>query len=92
MDTNNTFLNSFMANVVDERNYQQGKWGDKFDEKNTPNDWISYITKYAGQAVTMPWDASKFREQLVKVACLCAAAVEWCDRTDGKMPKRHYDE
>ena len=80
-----------LEDIATERQYQQQKWGDKFDEKNTANDWVAYIAKYVGQTVTLPWNATTFRTQLVKVATLCVAAIEWCDRTNGNMPKRHYD-
>jgi hypothetical protein len=77
--------------IVDERAYQQGRWGDDFDAKNTPNDWISYVCRYATAAGPMPWDASTFRTKMLKAAALCIAAIEWCDRLGGNMPKRHYD-
>jgi hypothetical protein len=88
---NNQYLDNFISDVRLERQYQQSKWGDEFDKKNTANDWIAYIAGYLGKAVTMPWNAETFRTALVKVATLCAAAAEWCDRTNGNMPKRHYD-
>ena len=81
----------FINKVKAERDYQLKKWGDEFDRKNTPNDWIAYIVSYTGKAVTLPWNKETFKTMLVKVAALCAAAYEWCDRTDGNMPKRHYD-
>jgi uncharacterized protein YcbX len=80
------------AEVYKEREYQMEKWGTKFDKKNTPNDWVCYIAQYLGRAVTMPWSAATFRVGMVKVAALAFAAIEWCDRTGGKMPKRHYDK
>jgi hypothetical protein len=83
------FLNA-LTEVESEKLYQ-AKWGDDFDSKNTPNDWVSYIVKYLGQSVTLPWDAKQFRTQLIKTATLCLSAVEWCDKTNGNMAKRHYD-
>lgn len=80
------------ADVYTERHYQETKWGSKFDKKNTANDWVYYIACYLGKAVTLPWDHVTFRKMLVKTAALCFAAIEWCDRTKGKMPKRHYDK
>ena len=74
-----------------ERQYQQLKFGDSFDSKNTPNDWVAYIARYAGSAYTMPFDRHLFRQMLVKTATLCCAAIEWCDRTNGNMAKRHFD-
>ena len=85
------YISEFYDKVSEERNYQINKWGDEFDSKNTPNDWVAYIAKYVGQVVTLPWNKEVFKTQLVKVATLCAAAYEWCERTDGEMPKRHYD-
>lgn len=84
-------MDNILNEIRKEREYQQGRWGDKFDSKNTANDWVAYIAKYVGQAVTLPWDATRFRQQLIKVAILCVAAIEWVDRTNGELPKRHYD-
>ncbi len=70
-----------------ERNYQDGKWGTSFDNRNTPNDWVAYITAYAGKAVTLPWDAAKFRTSILKVAALAVAVLE----RESYEP-RHYDK
>lgn len=85
------YLKDFYNKVVEERVYQINKCGNDFDSKNTPNDWVAYTTQYLGLAVTMPWNKETFKKYLVKTAALCAAAYEWCERTDGNMPKRHYD-
>lgn len=69
-----------------ERNYQDSKWGNSFDSKNTPNDWVAYISKYLGQSVTMPFNEDVFRTQLLKVATLAVAALE-----QDKYAPRHYD-
>lgn len=69
-----------------ERDYQNARWGEDFDNLNTPNDWVSYIAKYLGNAVTMPWNAEAFRRALLKVATLCVAALE-----RENYPPRHYD-
>jgi hypothetical protein len=90
IETQNT-REGFFDLIKSERNYQIKKWGDEFDKKNTPNDWISYIVQYTGKAVTLPWNANDFKIALVKVATLCMAAYEWCEKTNGSMPKRHYD-
>lgn len=74
------------AAVEAERAYQDEKWGTAFDDKNTVNDWTSYIVKYLGQAVTMPWSSTAWRTQLIKVMALCSAALE-----RDTYPPRHYD-
>ena len=59
-----------------ERHYQAARWSNEFDDANTPNDWVAYMVKYLGEAVTLPWDRAQFRQALVKVAALCFAALE----------------
>lgn len=72
--------------IDQERAYQGTKWSQHFDDCNTPNDWVCYIAKYLGKAVTMPWSRVAFREALVKVAALAVAALE----RENYAP-RHYD-
>lgn len=73
--------------VEAERAYQDSKWGPAFDDKNTPNDWVAYLTVYAGKAVTMPWDHTTFRAMIFKVMAICCAILE---RED--YAPRHYDQ
>ncbi len=72
--------------IVLERQHQDEKWGREFDDKNTPNDWVAYLTLYVGKAVTMPWDRAHFRNAVLKVAAICFAILE---RED--YAPRHYD-
>jgi hypothetical protein len=73
--------------ITEEREYQEEKWGDRFDKLNTPNDWIAYITLYAGKAVTLPWDINAFRKAVLKVAAICVAILE-----REQYAPRHYDK
>jgi len=75
-----------------EREYQNYKWGNEFDDKNTSNDWIAYIAAYLGQVWTCPFNAEEYRKNLIKVAALAVAAVETYDRLNGEIAKTHYDE
>jgi hypothetical protein len=86
----NEHLENFLKDIREERSYQKEKWGDEFDSKNTSNDWIAYIAGYLGKAYNINHSPDDFRKNLVKVATLCAAAVEWNDKTDGKLPRTHY--
>ena len=36
---------TIIAEITNERNYQKRKWGNEFDDKNTVNDWVTYITQ-----------------------------------------------
>jgi hypothetical protein len=69
-----------------ERKYQDIRWGNGFDSKNTPNDWVAYITNYLGKSVTMPFDDTAFRSNMRKVAALAVAALE-----QPNYAPRHYD-
>ena len=80
-----------LEEIKKEREYQDGKWGTGFDDKNTLNDWSSYITNYLGKATTMEASPDAQRKFLVKVATLATAAVETFDRNSG-FPPRHYEE
>lgn len=74
-------------NAIDiERQYQDSKWGHGFDDRNTPNDWIAYITCYAGKAVLMPFDKKVFQTAVLKIMAICCAILE---RED--YAPRHYD-
>ena len=72
--------------IDEEREYQDNKWGTENDNKNTPNDWIAYITAYNGKAYRYPSDKDNFRKCMIKVAALAIAAIEACDRNNGFPP------
>ncbi len=75
-----------------ERDYQDQKWGVEFDDRNTLNDWATYINIYLGHAADMNNidDPDKQRLFLLKVASLAVAALETLDRNNGFAP-RHYE-
>lgn len=73
--------------IADERDHQDDKWGEDFDALNTPNDWVAYITAYAGKGVTLPFNEPLFRASMLKVAALAVAILE----RDNYAP-RHYDQ
>jgi hypothetical protein len=85
------FRKELYKKVCDERDYQDKMWGNDFDDKNTMNDWITYIAKFAGRAGSVGKDLDYQKEGLVKVMALAMAALESCDRNNG-FPKRHYDK
>ncbi len=67
------------------------RWGDEFDNKNTLNDWVTYICMYATSAAKMELqdDPDYQYEQLIKAAGLCLNAATRVRR--GKVMARHYD-
>lgn len=85
-----TIRSNALREIDDEREYQQGKWGNAFDDQNTINDWTTYICRYASNAAFEAKTAGERRTQLIKVAALACAAVETIDRI-GDTARRHYD-
>lgn len=59
---------------------------DAFDKGLTRNDWVAFVSTYAGRASTAfrnKHEGQDFRENMVKVAALAVAAIEahdkgWC--------------
>lgn len=84
-------MEKILEDIRKERAYQVGKWGDKFDNQNTANDWVTYITMYASAGARMDKSPEEFRTAMVKVATLAVAALEAIDRNNGKTASRHYD-
>jgi hypothetical protein len=53
------------------------------DESNTGNDWVAYIASCVGRATENMFNQRNglgFRENMIKVAALAVAAIEWYDR------------
>ena len=74
-------LASVLTEVFHERRKQDLKWGGpEHDNEHNSHDWIAYIMRHAGRAVVWPWNKATFRKQMIRVAALAVAAVEWCDR------------
>lgn len=84
-------LYSIQQEVAQERLYQDQKWGHEFDDKNTLNDWNTYLGIYAAKATALGTPSAEQRAQMVKVAAIAVAALEAFDRNNG-FPARHYDK
>ena len=80
-----------LRDIGRERDYQDARWGTKFDDKNTLNDWCTFIGRYCGKASGCVSTGPGQRVCLVQVAALAVAALEAHDRNNG-FPPRHYDE
>jgi hypothetical protein len=83
-----------LADLVAERAYQIEKWGDADDTKNTPMDFVGYISRYATRWFTggfRPYDRTElfgFRSSMVKVGTLAFAAIQYADRLLAGRTKR----
>ena len=76
--------------VLKERTFSE-KWGQAFDDKNTLNDWTTYICIYAGEAAKMDRkdDPDEIYAKLIKSANLALTAAKRV-RTQ-TIAKRHCD-
>jgi len=64
--------------ISHEREKQDRLWGGPdHDRMHTSHDWIAYLTKHVGRAVHWPWTPEKFRQEMIVVAALAVAAIEW---------------
>lgn len=65
--------------IKDEVSRQESIGNTNTDNFNTPNDWVAYITSYAGRAADTyrnGCENQSFRENLIKVAALCVSALK----------------
>lgn len=72
-----------------ERIYQDEKWGgSEHDDQHEANDWIAFIICWTGKAFHCceehPINLRMFRQNMIKVAALAVAAIEWVDRKEEK--------
>ena len=70
-------------------------WGTDFDDKNTANDWVAYITNYLASGAYSGrkelYTPEKFKGALVKAAALCVSAIASINR-NGDCAPRHYED
>lgn len=77
--------------VMAELESARTKFNADFDDKNTANDWVCYITSYAASGFTWPFNSTVFRKAMLKVAGLAISAIHALDRNNGSLACRHYD-
>ena len=89
-------MNEIIKEVHIEVERQIKLWGIEFDGKNTPNDWVAYIVKYAADAAYdgrhQKYSSEEFRLNMKKVAAIAISAMITHDHLSGELAKRHYDQ
>lgn len=73
---------TILEEIAAERQRQDEKWGGaNNDDDHSSHDWTSYIVKHLGMSgIGDDWNPSLFRKQMVRIAALAVAAIEWHDR------------
>ena len=88
-------IDAILSAIGDERDRQTQLWGDAFDDKNTANDWVAYICHYVSEGAydgrAGKYTPEHFRDNLMKAATLCVAAIQAIER-NGQCAPRHYDK
>lgn len=77
-------LDDVIAERAKQRVLAHGGDTDAFDKSNSRNDWVAYVNAYTGRAAEKVYrnerECQTFRENMVKAAALCLAAIEAHDK------------
>lgn len=74
-------MDKILDEIRAERTRQDSQWGGRFhDDTEDANDWAAYIVNFIGKSIQWPLNLTTFRSNMVKVAALAVASVEWADR------------
>jgi len=82
------FRTAIFDEIDTERKRQDLGIGHEFDDKNTPNDWVTFVVRYVSRSAEFP--INERRTNMLKAAAICVAALEAFDRAQGTVP-RHYE-
>lgn len=75
--------------TVEEVKRAREMWGIAFDEKNTLNDWITYVNIYLSKAASMGIPAEEVKKNVRKAAGLVLSALYHAE--NDILAQRHYD-
>lgn len=85
------FTEHDLEQVRKEAEYAAQKWGTDFDDQNSLNDWVTYITMYASDAARIDLQDNPDKQYafLIKAAGLALNAASYV--RNGNLHPRHYD-
>ena len=75
-------IDKVLEQIKEVRRYQDEKWGGPaHDDGHTGFEWVEFIEKQVqGSVNPSSVNFVVFREQMVRVAALAVAAIQWADR------------
>ena len=62
----------------------QHGFNQEHDDRLRPNDWVAKLTKHVGYAAD-DLKAAEFRKQMVRIAAIAVAAIEYTDRNSTRV-------
>ncbi len=73
---------TILEEIAAERQRQNQKWGGASnDDRHSSHSWAYLLVKHLGQSgIGDDWNPIVFRKQMIRVAALAVAAIEWHDR------------
>lgn len=81
----NTMREGIYREIESERAEQDAEWGGpSHDDEHSAGDWLEFLRKHWAKANAAPLDRDgpTFRKQMVRVAALAVATIEWFDRRE----------
>jgi len=84
-------MEEILNKILNEHDDAFRKWGTDFDDKNTLNDWVSYICRYASSAAEDQITNEESAKRLCKAAGLIVSSLEALDK-NGNWADRHYEK
>ena len=83
-------MNTVLEEIGAEIKRAKAQWGQDFDDKNTLNDWVTYVDIYLGKAAAMGATPDEIRRNLRKAAGLAVSA--FIQFTNKGFAPRHYEK
>lgn len=80
-----------VGEILDERATQDRKWGGPtHDDEHSARDWVFFVARHVHRALDGDdFDRRHWRKQMVRVAALAIAAIEWADRRHEAVVSTH---
>jgi hypothetical protein len=71
-----SYGDDFVEALRNERMHQATSWGDRHDDKHSPNDWVAILARFVGKFGDAIENGHDPREELVEIAAVAMAAYE----------------
>ena len=76
---------SILADISIERAAQRKLYTEQYDDRHRPSDWVALLVRHLGYAAEKRIPAPTFRQQMVRIAAIAIAAIEYTDRNSTRV-------